>query len=128
MKPISSKRNENGMIQAGSHLVIIDDSSCDQTNAEQLSDPKILNYYRQFLIEGFDDWYLIRGLRIWSLSYGPYDTHMSHIIWSAFKVSKGHPSKLIAILTLKMLKSNVGFLMQYQECTVVSVQSFILKL
>ena len=43
------------MIQAGSHLVIIDDSSCDQTNAEQLSDPKILDYYRQFLIEGFDD-------------------------------------------------------------------------
>ena len=76
LKPISSKRNENGMIQAGSHLVIIDDSSCDQTNAEQLSDPKILNYYRQFLIEGFDDWYFIRGpknmIPIWAISYGAH--------------------------------------------------------
>ena len=84
LKPISSKRNENGMIQAGSHLVIIDDSSCDQTNAEQLSDPKILNYYRQFLIEGFDDWYLIRGPKnmipiIWSILY-PYEPyHMERI-------------------------------------------------
>ena len=43
------------MIEAGSHLVIIDDAPCNQTNAEKLSDPKILNYYRQFLIEGLDD-------------------------------------------------------------------------
>ena len=55
LKPYLSRKNENGIIEAGSHLVIIDDSSCDQTNAEQLSDPKILNYYRQFLIEGLDD-------------------------------------------------------------------------
>merc|ERR1719394_622330 len=33
-----SRKNENGIIEAGSHLIIIDDSSCDQTNAEQLSD------------------------------------------------------------------------------------------
>ena len=39
------------MIQSGTHLVIIDDSSCDTTNAEQLSDPVILNYYRQFFIK-----------------------------------------------------------------------------
>ena len=55
LKPYFSRKNENGIIEAGSHLIIIDDSSCDQTNAEQLSDPKILNYYRQFLIEGLDD-------------------------------------------------------------------------
>ena len=58
LKPHLSRKNENGIIEAGSHLVIIDGSSCDQTNAEQLSDPKILNYYRQFLIEGLDDWYV----------------------------------------------------------------------
>ena len=55
MEPYFSRRNENGMIEAGSHLVIIDDAPCNQTNAEQLSDPKILNYYRQLLIQGFDD-------------------------------------------------------------------------
>ena len=55
LEPYFSRRNENGMIKFGSHLVIIDDARCNQTNAEQLSDPKILNYYRQFLIEGFDD-------------------------------------------------------------------------
>ena len=51
------------MIEAGSHLVIIDDSSRNETNAEQLSDPKILNYYRQFLIEGLADWYLVWGAK-----------------------------------------------------------------
>ena len=40
-------------MQASSHLIIIDDSSCDQTNAEQLSNPNILNYYRQLLIKGY---------------------------------------------------------------------------
>ena len=42
-------------MQAGTHLVILDDRPCDATNAERLSDPTILNYYRQFLIQGFDD-------------------------------------------------------------------------
>ena len=40
-------------MQASSHLIIIDDSPCDQTNAEKLSNPKILNYYRQLLIKGY---------------------------------------------------------------------------
>ena len=41
-------------MEAGTHLVILDDGLCDETNAERLSDPTILNYYRQFLIQGFD--------------------------------------------------------------------------
>ena len=32
-------------------MVIIDDSACDQLTAAQLSDPRILNYYRQFFIK-----------------------------------------------------------------------------
>ena len=38
------------VMQLGTHLIIIDGSLCDTTNAEQLSDPVILNYYRQFFI------------------------------------------------------------------------------
>ena len=51
-KPFSSKRNENGNVQAGTHLIIMDDSSCRGTIDK--SNPAILNYYRQFLIKGFD--------------------------------------------------------------------------
>ena len=68
------------MIEAGSHLVIIDDSSCNETNAEQLSDPKILNYYRQFLIEGLDDWYLVREPK--NMGHKLYVYYVAHIIWS----------------------------------------------
>ena len=39
------------MIKSGTHLVVIDDSSCETTNAEQLSDPVILNYYRQVFVK-----------------------------------------------------------------------------
>ena len=52
MKPFSSKRNEDGNVQAGTHLVIMDSSSCHE--AIEKSNPAILNYYRQFLIKGFD--------------------------------------------------------------------------
>ena len=53
MEFTKSRKNENGVMQASSHLIIIDDFSCDQTNAEQLSNPKLLNYYRQLLIKGY---------------------------------------------------------------------------
>ena len=49
---IESKRNEDGNVQAGTHLIIIDDSSCQGSISR--SDPAILNYYRQFLIKGLD--------------------------------------------------------------------------
>ena len=51
-KPFQSKQNEDGNVQAGTHLIIMDDSSCHE--AIDKSDPAILNYYRQFLIKGFD--------------------------------------------------------------------------
>ena len=54
MNPFLSRKNENGNIEAGTHLIIVDSSTCDPSR-EQLSDPKILNYYRQFLIQGFDE-------------------------------------------------------------------------
>ena len=47
-----SKRNEGGDVLAGTHLIIMDDSSCHGTIDK--SDPVILNYYRQLLIKGFD--------------------------------------------------------------------------
>ena len=50
-----STKIKDEKVQAGTHLVILDDRPCDATNAERLSDPTILNYYRQFLIQGFDD-------------------------------------------------------------------------
>ena len=50
-----STKMEDKNVQAGTHLVILDDGSCDATNAERLSDPTILNYYRQFLVQGFGD-------------------------------------------------------------------------
>ena len=50
-KPFSSKRNGDGNVQAGTHLIIMDDSSCQKTISK--SDPAILNYYRQLLIKGF---------------------------------------------------------------------------
>ena len=54
----SSKKNENGSVQAGTHLIIVDDSSCRETTASKLSNPKILNYYRQFLVKGFGDHFI----------------------------------------------------------------------
>ena len=48
----SSKRNEDGNVQAGTHLIIMDSSFCNK--AIEKSNPAILNYYRQFLIKGFD--------------------------------------------------------------------------
>ena len=53
LKLLSSKRNEDGSVQAGTHLIIMDDSPCNDTTARS-SNPLILNYYRQFLIKGFD--------------------------------------------------------------------------
>ena len=47
-----SKRNKDGSVEAGTHLIMIDDSSCQETISK--SDPAILNYYRQFLIKGWD--------------------------------------------------------------------------
>ena len=55
LNPWFSRKTKNGNIEAGTHLIIIDDSPCDQKSTEQLSNPKILNYYRQFLITGFDE-------------------------------------------------------------------------
>ena len=52
MEPFQSKRNKDGNVQAGTHLIIMDDTSCHGTISK--SDPAILNYYRQFLIKGFD--------------------------------------------------------------------------
>ena len=51
----SSKKNQNGSVQAGTHLIIVDDSSCRGKSAAKSSDPTILNYYRQFLVKGFGD-------------------------------------------------------------------------
>ena len=51
--PFQSKRNEEGHVHAGTHLIIMDESSCRETIDK--SDPAILNYYRQFLIKGFDN-------------------------------------------------------------------------
>ena len=42
-------------MQAGSHLIIVDESSCRGTTSAKSSNPKILNYYRQFLVKGFGD-------------------------------------------------------------------------
>ena len=53
LKLFSSKRNEDGSVQAGTHLIIMDDSPCKYTAARS-SNPAILNYYRQFLIKGYD--------------------------------------------------------------------------
>ena len=53
LNPFSSKRNEDGSVQAGTHLIIMDDSPCQDTAARS-SNPAILNYYRQFLIKGSD--------------------------------------------------------------------------
>ena len=47
---LSLSSASQNVMRLGTHLVIIDGSSCDTTNAEQLSDPVILNYYRQFFI------------------------------------------------------------------------------
>ena len=53
LKLSSSKRNDDGSVQAGTHLIIMDDSPCKDTTSRS-SNPAILNYYRQFLIKGFD--------------------------------------------------------------------------
>ena len=42
-------------MQAGTHLIIVDDLSCRGSPAAKSSNPKILNYYRQFLVKGFGD-------------------------------------------------------------------------
>ena len=49
-----STKKENGSVKAGSHLIIVDDSSCRGATAAK-SNPKILNYYRQFLVKGFGE-------------------------------------------------------------------------
>ena len=48
-------KKENGSVEAGSHLIIVDDSSCRGATAAKSSNPKILNYYRQFLVKGFGE-------------------------------------------------------------------------
>ena len=50
-----STKKENGNVAAGSHLIIVDDSLCRGATATKSSNPKILNYYRQFLVKGFGD-------------------------------------------------------------------------
>ena len=50
--PFLSKRNKDGNVDAGTHLIIMDNLSCQETISK--SNPVILNYYRQFLIKGFD--------------------------------------------------------------------------
>lgn len=50
-----SMKDENGQNNVGTHLIIVDDSNCFGKTSETLSNPSILNYYRQFLIKGFDD-------------------------------------------------------------------------
>ena len=47
-----SKTNKDGNVDAGTHLIIMDNLSCEETISK--SNPVILNYYRQFLIKGFD--------------------------------------------------------------------------
>ena len=53
-KTFFSRKTEDGMSQAGTHLIIIDESPCGSTDAEK-SNPAILNYYRQFMIKGNND-------------------------------------------------------------------------
>ena len=55
LETFSSMKNEDGSVQAGTHLIIVDDSSCRGTSDAKSSDPKILNYYRQFLVKDFGD-------------------------------------------------------------------------
>ena len=47
-------RKANMESKAGTHLIIIDDSPCGNLG-ERSSDPKFLNYYRQFLIKSETD-------------------------------------------------------------------------
>ena len=49
-----SMRKPNMESKAGTHLIIIDDSPCGNIG-ERSSDPKFLNYYRQFLIKSETD-------------------------------------------------------------------------
>ena len=74
-----SRKTEDGISQAGTHLIIIDESPCGSTNAEK-SNSAILNYYRQFMIKGNND-RSVAGIRysatinngpqLWSITYGP---------------------------------------------------------
>ena len=75
-----STKNEDGSVKAGTHLIIVDDSSCETTVAKS-SDPKILNYYRQFLVKGFGDRFF--ELRIGQFKTGEsssYSKLMKHLI------------------------------------------------
>ena len=50
---VISRKTKNGVVIASSHLVIIDNSPCENAHSKQLSNPNILNYYRQLLIKGY---------------------------------------------------------------------------
>ena len=75
--PLLSKRNEEGNVQAGTHLIIIDDSPCHETIDK--SNPIILNYYRQFLIKGFDRQDFSKS-RSWNSDYQLFQVILPHII------------------------------------------------
>ena len=75
--PLLSKRNEEGNVQAGTHLVMIDDSSCHETIDK--SNPIILNYYRQFLIKGFDRQNFSKS-RFWNSDYQLFQVILPNII------------------------------------------------
>ena len=75
--PLLSKRNEEGNVQAGTHLIIIDDSPCHETIDK--SNPIILNYYRQFLIKGFDRQDFSKS-RFWNSDYQLFQVILPNII------------------------------------------------
>ena len=75
-----STKNEYGSVQAGSHLIIVDESSCRGTTSARSSNPKILNFYRQFLVKGFGDRFFEFGIfgrfiTGWSSSYSKLMNH-----------------------------------------------------
>ena len=65
-----STKKENGNVAAGSHLIIVDDSSCRGATAAKSSNPKILNYYRQFLVKGFGDGLFEFRIQNWCVEIG----------------------------------------------------------
>ena len=69
-KSFFSRKTEDGISQAGTHLIIIEKSPCGSTNAQK-SNPAILNYYRQFMIKGNSD-RSVAGIRyLATITYGP---------------------------------------------------------